>query len=60
MEFGLIQDGKIFKKNEYNFTKEEKQNIEEAIKRVLKKEVEEISKIVNLDTIECIGASVPR
>lgn len=56
---GLIQDGKILKKNEYNFTEEEKQNAKETIKRILYKEIDDINKIVSLDTIERIGISAP-
>lgn len=57
---GLIQEGKVFRKIEHNFSEEEKQNVEEAIKRVLYKEIDEILKIVELRTIEFIGVSVPR
>ncbi len=57
---GLIQDGKVFRKNEYNFSEEEKKNIKETIKEVLYKEIDNISKIVELRTIELIGVSLPR
>lgn len=57
---GLIQEEKIFRKVEYNFSEEEKQNIKETIKKVLDKEIEEISRIVDIRTIEFIGVSVPR
>lgn len=53
---GLIQDGKVFRKNEYNFSEEEKK----TIKEVLYKEIDNISKIVELRTIELIGVSLPR
>lgn len=56
---GLIQDGKIFKKNEHNFTEEERQNVEKSIKEILDKEIDNISEIVNLNTIEKIGISMP-
>ena len=57
---GLMQDGKKKKKNEYNFSEEEKKNIKETIKEVLYKEIDNISKIVELRTIELIGVSLPR
>lgn len=58
-EFGLIQDGKIFRKNEYNLTEEEKQNAKETIKQIIYREIDDIIKIVNINTIERIGISAP-
>ena len=45
---GLVENGKIIQKCEHNFSKEEKENLEETLQTTLK------------EKIEMIGISVPR
>lgn len=56
----LIDKGVIVKKAEHNFLEEEKEKIEETIKKFLYQEIEDILKQNNEDKIEKIGISVPR
>ena len=58
--FGLVENGKIIQKSEHNFSKEEKENLEETLKKVIHQEIEKLIEITSLEEIEMIGISVPR
>ena len=57
---GLVENGKIIQKCEHNFSKEEKENLEETLKKVIHQEIEKLMELTSLEEIEMIGISVPR
>lgn len=57
---GLIKEGKVIEKKEYNFSQKDKENLEEVIREFIHKKIDTILEIVNIDQIEMIGISVPR
>lgn len=57
---GLIENGSILGKKEYNFLESDKENLEQVIRNFLHKQIESILETVNIDDIEMIGISVPR
>lgn len=57
---GLIKEGKVIKKEEYNFSQKDKENLEVVIREFINKQIDIILEIVNIDEIEMIGISVPR
>lgn len=58
--FGIVAEGKILSKKEYNFSEEEKINAKQAIREVIYKEIDEIGKNIDLNQINQIGISAPR
>lgn len=57
---GLINNGEIIRKNEYNFSKEDKENLEEVINKIIGQEIDDILQILDVEQIEMIGISAPR
>lgn len=57
---GLVENGKIIQKCEHNFSKEEKENLEETLKKVIHQEIGKLMELTSLEEIEMIGISVPR
>ena len=57
---GLVNEEKIFYKYEKNFTKEDKEDIKQAIKGYISEAIQNISKVEDLKNIEMIGISMPR
>ena len=57
---GLVDKDKIVYKFEKNFTKEDKNNIEQTIKKYIFEGIENISKVENIANIEMIGVATPR
>ena len=57
---GLVDKDKIIYKFEKNFTKEDKNNIEQTIKKYIFEGIENISKVENIANIEMIGVATPR
>lgn len=57
---GLVNEEKIFYKYEKNFTKEDKEDIKQAIKGYISEAIQNISELWNLENIEMIGISMPR
>ena len=57
---GLVNEEKILYKYEKNFTKEDKEDIKQAIKSYISEAIQNISKIEDLKDIEMIGISMPR
>lgn len=58
--FGLVENGKILQKIEHNFLKEEKENLEVALRRIIQQEIEKLIQRTPIKEIEMIGISVPR
>ena len=56
---GLIQGKSILQKSEYNFTKQDKQNLKAVISTLLEKEIDMFLEKISVDNIEMIGISVP-
>ncbi len=57
---GLVNKEKILYKYEKIFTKEDKENIKQTIKKYISEGIENILKIEKLENIEMVGVSVPR
>lgn len=57
---GLVYEGKIIKKIEYDFSEEEKGNLEQTLRKVICKHIECILKNSSIDEIEYVGVCVPR
>lgn len=57
---GLVKNGKIIQKYEHNFSKEEKENLEETLKKVMHQQIDKILQSTSKEEIEMIGISVPR
>lgn len=57
---GVVDNEKIIKKSEYNFSKEEKYNLEETIRKFIHDEIDKILKEFNIEDIDKIGIAVPR
>ncbi len=57
---GLVENGKIIQKCEHNFSKEEKENLEETLKKVIHQQIDKILQTTLKEKIEMIGISVPR
>ncbi len=60
IQIGLVERGKVVQKREYNFTKEDKQGLELAIRTFLYEQMDVILESTNLGDIEMVGISVPR
>ncbi len=58
--FGLVEEGNILYKSEHNFSKEEKENLEETLKTMIQKEMAKLIEMTSIEEIEIIGISVPR
>lgn len=56
---GLVEKEIILKKIEYDFSKEEKENLESTIKKVIKSAIENILKEYSIEGIKMVGISVP-
>ncbi|MBO5478376.1 MAG: ROK family protein [Clostridia bacterium] len=56
---GLVEEEKILKKIEYNFTEQDKNNLEEIIKKIIKNAFSTIFENVSLTEITMVGISVP-
>lgn len=57
---GLIEEGKIIKKCEYNFLQEDKKQIGTVIQNFLEDEIYQILQTIEEKNIEMIGICVPR
>jgi glucokinase len=56
---GVVDNGNIIQKLEHNFSKEEKENLNIAVKKFLNDAIDEISKNVGINKIDMVGISVP-
>ena len=57
---GLVENGKILQKQEHNFSKQEKEELENTITEFIHREIKNILQTIPLGNIENIGLSVPR
>lgn len=57
---GLVDNESVIKKCEYNFSSEEKENMEQTLHRVVNEQIDTVLKCCSMDKIEKIGVSLPR
>lgn len=56
---GLIDNGKVIHKSEYNFSKDDKEILDKVLQNIIDNEINNILDIVDINKIDMIGISVP-